>query len=101
VLAHYTEDFEMNSPFIAQFTGQSSGPLQGKAAAAAYWQAALQRLPGLHFDLLHVLVGASSIVIYYQTSFGLPAAEIFILMSRASCSDPPPTMAKFNFRVGL
>jgi len=42
VLSHYTDDFEMSSPFIAQFTGESSGVIAGKDTIAAYWRTALQ-----------------------------------------------------------
>lgn len=77
VLAHYTEDFEMSSPFIAQFTGEPSGRLKGKKNVAAYWRAALERLPNLRFELLQVFTGASSVVLVYQTSFGRKAAETF------------------------
>jgi ketosteroid isomerase-like protein len=76
VLSHYTEDFEMSSPFITQFAGETSGSLAGKAQVSAYWQAALQKIPNLHFDLQSVLVGVSSIVIYYRTNFGRRTAEV-------------------------
>jgi SnoaL-like protein len=79
VLSHYTEDFEMSSPFIAEFTGEASGSLAGKARVSAYWQAALQKIPDLHFDLQSVLVGSSSIVIYYRTSFGRRTAEVLFV----------------------
>jgi hypothetical protein len=79
VLSHYTEEFEMSSPFIAPFTGEDSGCLVGKARISACWQAALQKLPDLHFDLQRVLVGASSLVIYYRTSFGRQAAEVLFV----------------------
>jgi len=77
VLAHYTDDFEMSSPFITQFAGETSGTLQGKDKVAAYWRTGLERFPDLKFDLLQVLVGASSVVIYYRTSFGRKTAEVF------------------------
>ena len=77
VLAHYTEDFEMSSPFIAQFTGEAAGTLKGKERVAAYWRTAFERFPDLRFELLSVLAGASSLVIYYQTSFGRKTAEVF------------------------
>lgn len=79
ILSHYTDDFEMSSPFIAQFTGEASGCLAGKAQVSAYWQAALQKVPDLHFDLQSVLVGASSVVIGYRTSFGRQAAEVLFV----------------------
>ncbi len=95
VLAHYTDDFEMSSPFIAHFTGKSSGKLKGKESVAAYWRSALEQLPNLQFELLHVLTGASGLVLVYQTNFGRKAAEVFFfneagLVERAAahyCND--------------
>lgn len=77
VLAHYTDDFEMSSPFIAQFAGEANGTLKGKDKVTAYWRAAFDRFPTLKFELIQVLAGAFSVAIYYQTSFGRKAAEVF------------------------
>ena len=68
VLSHYTEDFEMSSPFCPR----RSSTLR----KSAYWRAALQKIPNLHFDLQSVLVGVSSIVIYYRTNFRRRTAEV-------------------------
>ncbi len=76
VLSHYRDDFEMSSPFIAGFTGESSGTLEGKAQVGAYWQAALQRFPDLHFELLEVFTCVNSISIYYKAVLGKLAIEI-------------------------
>lgn len=76
ILSHYTDDFEMSSPYIAQIAGEPSGVLKGKAAVAAYWAKALERAPTLHFELHLTLVGAESLVIYYRGARGM-AAEIF------------------------
>ena len=77
VLAHYTEDFEMSSPFIAQIAGEPSGTLKGKAAVGAYWKQALERLPELHFELVSVLTGVESVTVYYKSAGGRLAAEVF------------------------
>ena len=74
ILAHYDENFEMSSPIIAQLAGEPSGRLQGKDAVGSYW--ALERNPGLHFELLHVLRGASSVTLIYNGVRGL-SAEVF------------------------
>lgn len=76
ILSHYTDDFEMASPYIAQIAGEPSGVLKGKAAVAAYWAKALEHVPTLHFELHSTLVGAESLVIYYQGVRGM-AAELF------------------------
>ena len=79
VLDHYTDEFEMSSPFIAELAGEPSGTLTGKSAIEAYWRSALTRMPDLRFELLRVLVGAGSIVLYYKTSFGKLAAEVIFI----------------------
>jgi ketosteroid isomerase-like protein len=46
ILSHYSEDFEMSSPYIAQIAGEASGTLKGKVAVSAYWAKALaSRMP--------------------------------------------------------
>jgi hypothetical protein len=77
VLSHYADDFEMNSPYIVQMAGESSGRLTGKAAVGAYWSKALALLPDLHFELISTLVGVNSITLYYKGARDRLAAEVF------------------------
>jgi ketosteroid isomerase-like protein len=81
ILSHYTDTFEMSSPYIAKIVGEPSGVLKGKAAVAAYWATALERMPTLRFELHSTLVGAESLVIYYRGARGM-AAEIFFFDSQ-------------------
>ena len=76
VLSHYSDDFEMSSPIITRMNINSLGTLKGKQAVAQYWQTALNQLPDLHFELLHILLGADSLILHYRGHRGL-AAEIF------------------------
>ncbi len=77
IVSHYTEDFEMASPFIAQVMNEPSGKLQGKACVAEYWSQGLQRSPDLHFELLTVLTGVESVTLYYRNHRGQFVAEVF------------------------
>ena len=77
ILSHYTEDFEMASPFIAQVMNEPSGKLQGKANVAAYWTKGLERSPDLHFELQAVLTGAESVTLDYRNHRGQMVAEVF------------------------
>jgi ketosteroid isomerase-like protein len=77
VLSHYADDFEMSSPMIIQIAGEPSGTFQGKAAVRAYWSAALELIPDLHFELISVLVGVRSITLYYKGARDRLAAEVF------------------------
>ncbi|WP_374089869.1 nuclear transport factor 2 family protein [Methylomicrobium lacus] len=75
ILAHYSNQFEMSSPIIAQIAGEPSGTLQGKEAVGAYWRKALALIPDLRFELLALLTGVDSITLYYRSPRGL-AAEV-------------------------
>ncbi|KIA80167.1 polyketide cyclase [Chromobacterium piscinae] len=78
ILAHYRDDFEMSSPYIAEMAGEPSGRLCGKPAVAAYWSEALRRLSDLRFEHLATLTGADSVIIHYRGARGL-AAEVLWL----------------------
>jgi SnoaL-like domain len=77
VLSHYADDFEMSSPGIIQVVSELSGTLRGKAAVGAYWTKALELIPDLHFELISVLVGVTSITLCYKGARGRLAAEVF------------------------
>ena len=77
VLSHYADDFEMSSPVIIQVAAASSGTLRGKAAVGAYWAKALELIPDLHFELISLLIGVTSITLYYKGARGRLAAEVF------------------------
>jgi ketosteroid isomerase-like protein len=77
VMSHYADDFEMSSPFIVQVASEPSGTLRGKAAVGAYWKKALELILDLHFELISVLVGVTSVTLYYKGARGRLAAEVF------------------------
>jgi ketosteroid isomerase-like protein len=76
ILSHYTDDFEMASPVIAQLVNEPSAMLRGKAAIRAYWRKALAQRPDLKFELADVYAGAHSVVVSYRGHRGL-SAEVF------------------------
>ena len=76
ILSHYSDDFEMVSPLIAQIANEPNRVLKGKDAVGAYWAKALERIPDLRFELVTTLLGVNSITIYYRGVRGL-AAEVF------------------------
>ena len=65
IFSHYTDDFEMRSPLIAERMGIASGVLKGKAAVRPYWERGLAATPPLKFVLHDVLVGTESVALYY------------------------------------
>lgn len=82
ILSHYTEDFEMSSPVIADAMNEPTGRLKGKEIIRAYWSRALVKYPDLHFEKLHVLSGVDSVTIIYKGVRGL-SAEVFHFNSQA------------------
>lgn len=79
ILSHYSDDFEMTSPYIVQITGEESGTLRGKAAVGAYWQKALEKFPELQFESQHVLYSPVSVTLIYQSNRSGLAAEVFFV----------------------
>lgn len=77
ILSHYTEDFVFSSPFIPVVAGEPSGVLRGKAAIRDYWSRALAKRKDLRFELLTLLVGINSVVLYYRRQDGALSAEHF------------------------
>lgn len=77
ILAHYSEDFVFSGPFVSRVTGVTTGVLNGKDAVRKYWTRALELVPDLRFELVNVLLGIYSIVLYYQNRQGLLNAESF------------------------
>ncbi|MCX6647937.1 MAG: nuclear transport factor 2 family protein [Candidatus Bathyarchaeota archaeon] len=79
ILSHYSDDFEMASPRIAQVMNEPTGKLKGKNNVRKYWEKSLTQSPDLRFELLEVLIGADSLVIYYHNvTRDKKAAEVFI-----------------------
>jgi ketosteroid isomerase-like protein len=79
IMSHYSDDFEMTSPFIVMMMNEPTGTIKGKEKVRAYWAKALERLPDLHFDLIEVLASVDSLTIYYHAVLGKRAAEVFFL----------------------
>jgi ketosteroid isomerase-like protein len=76
VMSHYTDDFEMTSPFIATLMQEPTGTIKGKDNVRAYWAKALERIPDLTFGLIDILISVDSITIYYHAVLGKRAAEV-------------------------
>lgn len=77
VLSHYTDDFEMSTPFIVSLMNEPTGTLKGKDKVGAYWGAALQKYTDLRFELIDILYGVDTVVIYYHSILGKKSAEFF------------------------
>ena len=76
VLSHYTDDFEITSPFIPNMAGEPSGTLRGKSTIRAYWNHALEKIPDLHFTLFGVYWSMDSVAIHYDAVMGKKGVEV-------------------------
>jgi len=82
VMAHYDDNVEYFSMFVATLTNDSSGRIEGKENVREYLAKGLAAYPELHFRFINVFVGVSSITLQYESVNNLIAAEVFELNSQ-------------------
>jgi hypothetical protein len=76
----------MSSPLLSVLAEKPDGRIVGKDALRAYFAAGLQKYPALHFEPVALLVGVSSLVLYYLSASGQPAAEVVFLNQQGQIS---------------
>lgn len=76
VLAHFHDDVVFTSPVAARVLPDSEGVVRGKDALRHYWTTALTTLPDLHFDVIGVYQGESTLVINYRNHRGELVNEV-------------------------
>jgi len=79
VLSHFADDADFVSPVAAQLLPETQGILQGKAAIREYWTLGLQRIPDLHFEIVNVYAGLTTVVINYRNHVGGLVNEVLQL----------------------
>lgn len=75
ILSHYSDDVVLTSPVAAKLLGDPLGKVSGKRALRDYFTRGLGAYPELKFQLLDVLVGVSSLVLYYVNQKGTKTGE--------------------------
>jgi len=75
ILSHYASGIELTSPVVTKVMDEASGTIHGTAALRNYFQKGLAMFPDLHFTLLEVMIGLSSIVLYYENQRGTHTGE--------------------------
>lgn len=65
IMSHYGSEVVLTSPIAAQLLSDTSGTVVGKEALRSYFKRALEAYPSLAFELLDVMCGLSTIVLYY------------------------------------
>ena len=79
IMAHYDDAIELTSPLATQLLGTPDGKVVGKASLRAYFQRGLEAYPDLHFQLVDVLCGVNSALLYYTNQKGTRTAEFMEL----------------------
>lgn len=75
IMSHYAPDVVLVSPVAAKILNDPSGTVKGKEALRMYFQRGLEVYPDLKFELIDVLWGLSSIVLYYVNQKGTKTGE--------------------------
>jgi predicted ester cyclase len=77
ILSHYGPEIILTSPVAARLLNNPA--LKGKLALRNYFQRGLEAYPNLAFELLDVLWGISSVVLYYKNQNGTKSGEFMEL----------------------
>ena len=75
ILSHYAQGVVLTSPVAARLLNNPSGTIEGKDGLCAYFERGLKAYPQLTFELLDVLCGLSSVVLYYVNQVGSRTGE--------------------------
>ena len=78
VLSHFHDDVLFTSPIATRMGFASDGVVRGKEALRRYWNAALARVPDLHFQVTGVYEGTQTMVILFRTQNGDDRAEVLV-----------------------
>lgn len=76
IMALYSEQIRFYSPYIIKLGMNGEGLITDKQELEKYVEKGLQVYPDLHFDLQEVLLGASSVVLYYRSINNRMSAEM-------------------------
>ncbi|WP_426294603.1 nuclear transport factor 2 family protein [Dyadobacter endophyticus] len=79
IMRLYSEDIRFFSPYIIKLGMNADGVIADKQELENYFKKALDIYTDLHFELNDVLVGASSVILYYKSVSNRMAAELMEL----------------------
>lgn len=75
IMSHYAVDAILVSPVAAKILKDTSGTVVGKDALRTYFAMGLEVYPNLRFELIDVMWGISSIILYYVNQKGTKTGE--------------------------
>lgn len=73
ILSHYADNVVLTSPAAAKLLNNPT--VAGTAALRTYFQRGLEAFPNLHFDLIEIMRGQSSLVLIFRNQKGTRTAE--------------------------
>jgi len=79
ILSHYAPQVVLISPAAARLLGDPTGTVSGKQALRRYFERGLMAYPNLNFELLEVMRGVSSVILYYINQSGTHTGEFMEL----------------------
>jgi hypothetical protein len=75
IVSHYAPEVVLTSPAAAKLLNDPSGTVTGKEAVRSYFERGLEAYPNLTFELLDVMWGISSVILYYRNQRGTKTGE--------------------------
>jgi hypothetical protein len=82
IMSHYGEDVVLVSPVAAKILNDPSGAVKGKEDLRAYFKRGLDLYPNLKLDLIDVMWGLSSVILYYKNQKGGKTGEFMEVDSK-------------------
>jgi hypothetical protein len=79
IMSHYGSEIVLTSPVAARLLNDCSGAVTGEVALRNYFKRGLEAYPNLAFELLDVMWGLSSVVLYYKNQNGTTTGEFMEL----------------------
>ncbi len=79
ILSHYVPEIVLISPTAARLLNDPSGAVRGDVALRDYFRRGLEAYPNLAFELVDVMWGVSSVVLYYKNQNGTMTGEFMEL----------------------
>lgn len=79
IMSHYAPEIVLTSPVAAKLLNDPAGVVIGRSALRTYFARGLNAYPNLTFELLDVLWGLSSLVLYYKNQKGTKTGEFMEL----------------------
>ncbi len=75
IVSHYAANVVLVSPTVAKVLGTVASEVKGKEALRSYFARGLEAYPDITFELVDVLSGLSSVVLYYVNQNGTKTGE--------------------------